>query len=80
MTPTEITINQLTSKLVEPTKYEVYYNEKQIGNLIQDVDGYFYFVFFDNKGYWNDWILENIVLLLKSVSKSLEISLKNDLK
>ena len=80
MTATGITINQLTVKLVEPTKYEVYYNVNKIGNLIQDVDGYFYFVFQDNKGYWNNWILENIVLLLKAFNKPLEISLKNDLR
>jgi hypothetical protein len=65
---------------VDPQKYNVVTkNEKLVGELIMDVDGYFYFWPEDSTGAWTPYILRQLADKMDEINKPWDEQVENDL-
>lgn len=54
----------------------IFTNGKELGEVVQDVDGYYAFVFFSNGGLWTSHVIASIAITLNDLNKEWDDTVK----
>lgn len=62
-------MNKLRKEEIRPGYFKLFFNDKYVGDLIMDVDGYYYYQPINNSGYWSSYSLKLIIDYLDKMNK-----------
>jgi hypothetical protein len=61
--------DQINLQEVSKSHHKVFFGDKFIGDIIMDVDGYFYYLPSDERGTWSAWTMRLIADKLDELNK-----------